>query len=120
MANIIQLTDFNAPELDVYARLSEAQLLNRFEPEKAMFIAESPKVIERALGAGCVPLSLLVEDRHITGEAAPIIARCGDIPVFTAPFDVLTQLTGFKLTRGLLCAMRRPPQPSVSDRCWKT
>ena len=115
MANIIQLTDFNAPELDVYARLSEAQLLNRFEPEKAMFIAESPKVIERALDAGCVPLSLLVEDRHITGEAAPIIDRCGDIPVFTAPFDVLTQLTGFKLTRGLLCAMRRPPQPSVSD-----
>ena len=115
MANIIQLTDFNAPELDVYARLSEAQLLNRFEPEKAMFIAESPKVIERALDAGCVPLSLLVEDRHITGEAAPIIARCPEVPVYTASRQVLEALTGFALTRGVLCAMERRALPTVEE-----
>lgn len=117
MPNIIPITDFDAPELDVYARLSEVQLLNRFEPEKGLFIAESPKVIERALDAGCVPVSILVEDRHIEGEAKNIIARCGDIPVYTAAFDVLTQLTGFKLTRGLLCAMRRFPLPTVEEVC---
>jgi len=115
MPNIIHITDFNAPELDVYARLTEAQLLNRFEPAKGMFIAESPKVIERALDAGCVPVSILVEESHIHGEAQAAIEHCGDIPVFTAHFDVLTQLTGYKLTRGMLCAMRRPPLRSVEE-----
>ena len=117
MSNLIQLTDFSAPELDVYARLTEVQLLNRFEPEKGLFIAESPKVIERALNAGCIPVSILVEDKHVEGEAKDIIARCGDIPVYTAPFEVLTQLTGFKLTRGMLCAMRRPKLPTVEEVC---
>ena len=120
MANIISVTDFLDPRLDVYARLSEAQLLNRFEPENAMFIAESPKVIERALDSGCVPVSILVEDRHLEGEAKEIVTRCGDVPVFTAPFDVLTQLTGFKLTRGLLCAMRRPAPLSARELCRKS
>lgn len=113
--NLIEITDFNAPELDVYARLTEAQLLNRFEPKKAMFIAESPKVIMRALDAGCVPVSLLVERSHINGEAQQAIDACGDVPVFTAPLEVLTQLTGFQLTRGMLCAMKRPPLPAVED-----
>ena len=106
--NLIEITDFHAPELDVYARLTEAQLLNRFEPKKGMFIAESPKVILRALDAGCVPVSLLVERNHINQEAREAIGRCGDVPVYTASLDVLTQLTGFRLTRGMLCAMRRP------------
>lgn len=117
MPNIIEITDFSAPELDIFARLSEGQLLNRHEPEKGLFIAESPKVVERALDAGCVPVSLLVERKHIKGEAREVIARCGDIPVYTADFEVLTQLTGFKLTRGVLCAMRRPPLPSVEKVC---
>ncbi|MBP0963439.1 MAG: RNA methyltransferase [Oscillospiraceae bacterium] len=117
MANIIQLTDFNDPRLDVYARLSEAQLLNREHPEEGIFIAESPKVIDRALDAGCIPLSVLVEDKHVEGEAKEVLARCGGIPVFAAPFDLLTQLTGFKLTRGLLCAMRRPICPTVAQVC---
>ena len=117
MARILELTDFDAPELDVYARLSEAQLLNRFEPEKGLFIAESPKVIERALDAGCRPVSVLVERRHLEGQAQPILRRCGDIPVYTAEFDVLTRLTGFQLTRGMLCAMRRPPLPTVEAVC---
>ena len=113
MANIIEITDFSAPELDVYARLTEAQLLNRFEPEKGLFIAESPKVIHRALDAGCQPVSLLMERKHITVQASDVIARCGDIPVFTSEPDILTQLTGFQLTRGVLCAMRRPALPAV-------
>ena len=117
MPNIIEVTDFQAPELDIYARLTEVQLLNREYPEKGLFIAESPKVIERALNAGCVPVSILVEKKHIEGEAKEIIARCADIPVYTAEFDVLTQLTGFKLTRGMLCAMRRPKLPSVEAVC---
>ena len=119
-SDIIEITDFQAPELDVYARLSENQLLNRCEPEKGMFIAESPRVIERALDAGYRPVSCLVEKRHIEGEAKEIIRRCGEIgnvPVYTAEFDVLTQLTGFKLTRGMLCAMRRPPLPEVRQIC---
>ena len=119
-SNIIEITDFQAPELDVYARLSENQLLNRCEPEKGMFIAESPRVIERALDAGYRPGSCRVEKRHIEGEAKEIIRRCGEIgnvPVYTAEFDVLTQLTGFKLTRGMLCAMRRPPLPEVRQIC---
>lgn len=117
MSHIIEITDFEAPELDIYARLSEGQLLNRHEPEKGLFIAESPKVIERALDSGCIPVSILVEKKHVEGQAREIIARCGDIPVYTAEFDVLTQLTGFKLTRGLLCAMHRPKLPSVEDVC---
>ena len=117
MANIIEITDFTAPELDVYARLTEAQLLNRFEPKKGQFIAESPKVIERALDAGCVPLSILVEKRHIQGEAKAVIERCGDIPVYTAEMDILTNLTGYQLTRGLLCAMLRPTLPTLEDTC---
>ena len=117
MPNLIPITDFAAPELDIYASLSEAQLLNRFEPEKGLFIAESPKVIERALNAGCEPVSILMEDKHVEGEGKDILARCGHIPVYTAPFEVLTQLTGFKLTRGMLCAMRRRPLPTVEEVC---
>ena len=117
MANIIEIKDFQAPELDAYARLTERQLLNRDDPEKGLFIAESPKVIERALDSGCVPVSLLLEKKHITGEAKHIVDRCSDIPVYTASFDVLTQLTGFNLTRGALCLMRRPKHPTVSSVC---
>ena len=117
MANIIEITEFMSPELDVYARLTENQLLNRHEPEKGLFIAESPNVVERALNAGYTPVSLLLERKHITGQAAHIIDRCGDIPVYTADFDVLTQLTGFQLTRGVLCAMRRKPLPDVREVC---
>ena len=117
MANIKEVTDFSDPELDIYARLTEVQLLNRREPDKGIFIAESPKVIERALNAGCVPISFLMETRHVENQAKQLIARCGDIPVFTAGLDVLTQLTGFKLTRGMLCAMYRPKLPTVGDIC---
>ena len=117
MPNIIEITDFNAPELDIYARLTEVQLLNREYPEKGMFIAESPKVIERALSAGYEPVSILVEDKHIEGEAKEILEKCKDIPVFTASFDVLKELTGFPLTRGLLCAMKRKPLLSTEEIC---
>lgn len=117
MPDIIEITDFSAPELDVYARLSEGQLLNRHEPEKGLFIAESPKVVLRALDAGCIPVSLLLERKHIEGEAREVVLRCRDIPVYTADFEVLTQLTGFQLTRGVLCAMRRPPLPDVEEIC---
>jgi len=117
MSNIIEILDFSAPELDVYARLTEVQLLNREKPEQGLFIAESPKVIHRALDAGYEPVSLLVERKHIVGQASDVIARCGEIPVYTADFDVLTQLTGFQLTRGLLCAMRRSPLPTVEEIC---
>jgi len=118
MANkIIEITDFLAPELDVYARLSEVQLLNREFPEKGLFIAESPKVIMRALDAGYEPVSCLMEKRHIEGEGKQILDRVGDVPIFCAEFDVLTQLTGFKLTRGMLCAMRRKPLIDVKEIC---
>lgn len=117
MPDIIEITDFSAPELDVYARLTEAQLLNRHEPEMGLFIAESPKVVERALDAGCRPVSLLLERKHIAGEARSVIARCGEIPVYTSDFDVLKQLTGFPLTRGVLCAMHRPPLPKAEEIC---
>ena len=117
MAKIIEITDFSAPELDIYARLTEVQLLNRREPEKGIFIAESPKVIERALNAGCVPISFLMEGRHVENQAKDIIARCGEVPVYTAELCVLTQLTGFKLTRGMLCAMYRPKLPTVEEIC---
>ena len=115
MSNIIEITDFSAPELDVYARLTEAQLLNRHNLKEGLFIAESPKVIDRALNAGCEPVSILVETSHIRGESKEVIDRCGDIPVYTAPFNVLTNLTGYQLTRGMLCAMRRPPLPAVEE-----
>ena len=117
MPNIISITDFSDPALDAYARLSENQLVCRERPEEGLFIAESPKVIERALDGGCVPVSLLVEDRHVETQARELIARCGDVPVYTAPFDVLTQLTGFKLTRGMLCAMRRPAPKTAALVC---
>ena len=117
MANLITITDFYNEALDVYARLTENQLLNRDDPSKGIFIAESPKVIERALDAGCIPLSFLVEDKHVETQAKELLLRCPDIPVYTAPFEVLTQLTGFALTRGMLCAMRRPALPSVSELC---
>lgn len=117
MANIIEITDFNAPALDIYARLTEAQLLNREHPEKGIFIAESPLVIERALNAGCEPISFLMETKHIDTQAKQILSRYGDIPVYTAEFDVLTGLTGFQLTRGMLCAMHRPALPNVDDIC---
>ena len=117
MNNIIEITDFLAPELDVYARLTEGQLLNREFPEKGLFIAESPKVIERALDAGYEAVSCLMEKKHIDGEGKHILKRIGDVPVFCAEFDILTQLTGFKLTRGMLCAMKRKPLPSVKEVC---
>ena len=117
MSNITEITDFLAPELDVYARLTEAQLLNKEFPEKGLFIAESPKVIERALDAGYEAVSCLVEKKHIEGEGRSILERLQDVPVFCAEFDVLTQLTGFKLTRGMLCAMKRKPLPSVREIC---
>ncbi|MBO5426081.1 MAG: RNA methyltransferase [Lachnospiraceae bacterium] len=117
MPNIIEITDFNAPELDIYARLTENQLLNRHEPEKGIFIAESPKVVERALDAGYTPISLLLEKKHISGEAKHIVERCKDIPIYTAEFDVLTELTGFKLTRGVLAAMYRKALPSIESVC---
>ncbi len=117
MANVIEITDFSAPELDVYARLTEAQLLNRFEPAKGMFIAESPKVIHRALDAGCQPVSLLMERKDITGAAREILERCPEVPVYTADEELLCNLTGYHLTRGVLCAMRRPPLPAPEALC---
>ncbi len=114
---ITEITDFLAPELDVYARLSEVQLLNREHPDKGLFIAESPKVIGRALDAGYEPVSCLMEKRHIEGEGRQILKRIKNVPVFCAEFDVLTQLTGFKLTRGMLCAMKRKPLPDVKEIC---
>lgn len=117
MPNIIEISDFNAPELDAYARLTEAQLRNKLEPEKGIFIAESTKVIGTALDAGYEPVSLLMEPRHIEGDAAHIIARCGDTPVYTAERSVLAKLTGYELTRGVLCAMRRPKPRSLEEVC---
>ena len=117
MPQIIEITDFSAPELDVYARLRETQLLNRHEPENGIFIAESPRVIERALDAGCIPLSFLAEKKHVETETKELIARCGEVPVYVAEFDVLTQITGYKLTRGMLCAMRRPPLLTPAEVC---
>jgi len=117
MPNIIEVTDFTLPELDVFARLTQAQLRSRREPEKGMFIAESPKVIGHALDAGYEPVSLLMERRHIDGQAGGVIARCGDIPVYTADSGLLAGLTGYQLTRGVLCAMRRPQLPGVEELC---
>ena len=118
MQNIIPVTNFDAPQLDVYARLSENQLLHYNEPfDNGLFIAESPNVIIRALDAGYQPLSFLVEDKHLETQAKEIIRRCPDVPVYTAPFDVLTQLTGFKLTRGMLGAFKRRDLPALQDIC---
>lgn len=117
MSNVKEITDFSAPELDVYARLTEAQLLNRFEPARGLFIAESPKVIHRALDGGCVPVSMLMERKDVSGSAASILARCPDIPVYTADEDLLCGLTGYHLTRGVLCAMRRPALPTLEEVC---
>ena len=118
MAKIIEISDFSAPELDVYARLTENQLLNRADPKNAMFVAESPLVIGRAMDAGCVPLSFLMEPKHVEGRGHEILARCADdVPVYTAPLEVLTQLTGFHLTRGMLCCMLRPALPALSELC---
>ena len=117
MLNIIEIKDFEAKELDIYARLTENQLINRENPEEGMFIAESPKVIERALDAGYEPVSFLMEKKHIEGEGKYILERCEGVPIYAAEFEVLTKLTGFMLTRGMLCAMRRKNLPSVSDIC---
>ena len=117
MPNIIEITDFHAPELDPYARLTQNQLRNRLEPEKGIFIAESPKVIDRALDAGYRPVSLLMERKQITGPAAGILSRCGDAPVYTADREMLAELTGFELTRGVLCAFRRPAPRPVEELC---
>ena len=117
MPNIIEITDFHAPELDPYARLTQNQLRNRLEPEKGIFIAESPKVIDRALDAGYKPVSLLMESKQITGPAAGILSRCGDAPVYTADREMLAELTGFELTRGVLCAFRRPAPRPVEELC---
>lgn len=117
MLNIIEIKDFEAKELDIYARLTENQLINRENPEEGMFIAESPKVIERALDAGYEAVSFLMEKKHVEGEGKYILERCEGVPIYVAEFEVLTKLTGFMLTRGMLCAMRRRPLPLVSDIC---
>ncbi len=115
MPNIIHISDFSDPALDVYARLTGAQLRNRLEPEKGIFIAESPTVIEVAMQGGCEPLSILTDERLLGGPVEKIIEKCGDIPVYTASRELLTQMTGFELTRGALCAMRRPALPSAEE-----
>ncbi|MCQ2297295.1 MAG: RNA methyltransferase [Bacteroidales bacterium] len=115
MSNIIEITTLDASEVAVYSRLTEAQLRNKLEPEKGLFIAESPKVIKSALESGCQPISLLTTHKHIDGQARELIARCGNIPIYTGADDLLANLTGYELTRGVLCAMRRPVEKSVSD-----
>ncbi len=117
--NMIEITDFDAPELDVYARLTEAQLLNKDHPEDGLFIAESPKVISRALDGGYEPVSVLVEKKQVLKDAETIavLGKCGNVPVYTAEFEVLTKLTGFKLTRGMLCAMKRRRLPGLQEIC---
>lgn len=114
---LIPISSLTQPGIDVFATLTEAQLRNRLEPEKGVFIAESPKVIRVALDAGYEPLALLCERRHIEGDAADIISRIGDIPVYTGERELLAQLTGYTLTRGVLCAMRRPRAKSVEEVC---
>ncbi len=117
MANIIEIKDFSAPELDLYARLNENQLLRYYEPQTGLFIAESPNVIMRALQAGYEPVSFLLEKKHIETQAKDLLAKCPDVPAYVAEFDVLTKLTGFALTRGILCAMRRKSLPSIERVC---
>ena len=115
MSNIIEITEYSAVELDMYARLNEAQLLHYYEPELGLFVTESPLVIGRALDAGYEPISLLLEKKHVEAQAKDIIERCGDVPVYAAELSVLTQMTGFQLTRGALCAMKRKELPSVKE-----
>ena len=115
--NIIRITTLADERVAVFARLTEAQLRNRLHPDDALFIAESPKVIRVALGAGYEPVAMLCEGRHIAGDAADIVERLGDVPIYTGERELLARLTGYTLTRGVLCAMRRPPQPSVVDVC---
>ena len=117
--NMIEITDFDAPELDVYARLTEAQLLNKDHLEDGLFIAESPKVISRALDGGYELVSVLVEKKQVLEDAETIavLGKCGNVPVYTAEFEVLTKLTGFKLTRGMLCAMKRRRLPDLQEIC---
>lgn len=117
MNNLIELTSLDQPGADVFSTLTEAQLRNRLEPEKGVFIAESPKVIRVALDAGYEPTALLCERKHLTGDASDILARCPDIPVYTGERDLLARLTGYVLTRGVLCAMRRPRMKSVEEIC---
>lgn len=117
MARIREITNLSAPELDVFARLTEAQLRNKLEPEKGVFIAESPKVIRRALDAGLMPKAFLMERKHIDGQAAELLARCPETPVYTADREVLAGLTGYEMTRGILCAMARPQLPEVETLC---
>lgn len=115
MAQIIHIDNLDAPELLAYAHLTEAQLRHKLEPSMGVFIAESPKVIYRALEAGIRPKSLLMEEKHLTGQGAPLLAACGDIPVYTAPREVLSALTGYTLTRGILCCMSRPALPEAEN-----
>lgn len=117
MPNIIEISDFSSPHIDIFARLTEAQLRNRLEPEKGVFIAENPKVIRLALDAGCIPVSLLMERKQTTEQVRDIIDRCGNIPIYTAESALLEELIGFRLTRGLLCAMRRPRLSGVAALC---
>ena len=117
MLNMIRITDFSAPELDIYARLSERQIRTLEGTDHGLFIAESPRVVERALDAGYTPVSVLTAEDAAEAQTKEILSRCGSVPVYTAPFDVLKQLTGFPLTRGMLCAMRRHPLPSVEEIC---
>ena len=117
MKNLIEITSLDLPELEVFTRLTEAQLRNRLEPEKGIFIAESPKVIARALEAGYQPLSLLMERKHLEGQGREVMERCGDIPVYTGDSEVLAALTGYQVNRGILCAMRRPVLPTVEALC---
>lgn len=115
MPNVIEITDINRPELDAYARLTESQLRSRRDPEKGIFIAEGLTVINHALDAGLVPLSFLVERRHIEGKARETLKRCPDAPVYTAESSILSSLTGFELTRGVLCAMKRPVIKDINE-----
>jgi tRNA G18 (ribose-2'-O)-methylase SpoU len=117
MPEFIEINDLNAPGCEVFTKLTEAQLRNRLEPEKGIFIAESPKVIDLAISAGCELVSILTEKRCLEGCASGIIQRCGDIPVYLAPPEVLSQMTGYKLNRGVLCAVRRPKPRSAEEIC---
>ena len=114
---IIEITSLNHSGVEVFSKLTEAQLRNKQEPDKGVFIAESPKVIQVALNAGYEPLAILCEQKHITGDAAAILTQCGDIPVYTGSRDLLASLTGYVLTRGVLCAMHRPPERKVAEVC---
>ena len=114
---IIEVTSLSQPGVELFSTLTEAELRNRLEPDKGIFIAESPKVITVALNAGYVPVALLAERRHLAGDAADIVERCTGIPIFTGERDVLANITGYTLTRGVLCAMRRPPMPTVEQVC---